>query len=104
MAYDREIKFTVAGRETSDEDMLVSIPYEYHNLFDGYNFRDREQLRLALMHANCAAEAKYYRMYWRADIYERDLQHVLGVTRDAVIASIKADDARWAAKKAVSHV
>lgn len=96
MAHDREIKFTVAGRATSDERMLVSIPYDYQDLFDGYDFKDMHQLSTALMHASCAAEAKYYKWYWRADIYERDLQHVLGVTRDAVIASIKANQARWA--------
>lgn len=95
MAFNREIKFTVAGKETSDEKLLVSIPSEYHDLFDGYNFKDMEQLRLALMHAGCAAEARYYRN-WRQDVYERDLQHTLGVSREAVVASKKADAARWA--------
>lgn len=95
MAHNREIKFTVAGRETSDEKLLVMIPSEYQDLFYGYNFKDMEQLRLALMHAGCAAEARYYRS-WRLDIYERDLQHTLGVSRETVVASIKADAARWA--------
>ena len=95
MAHSREIKFTVAGRETSDERMLVSIPCAYQDLFYGYNFKDLEQMRLALMHSNCAAEARYYRN-WRADVYERDLQHVLGVTRDQVLASRKACEVRYA--------
>lgn len=73
----REIKFTVAGRETSNEDLMVLIPSEYKALFEGHNFKDMHDLSMALMHASCASEARDYNRPWKVQEYEGDLKRVL---------------------------
>lgn len=75
--YDREIRFTVAGRATSDENLLVSIPVRYADMFEGHSFNTMHDLSMALMHASCAAEAFYYNRPWKAEEYEGDLKRVL---------------------------
>lgn len=75
--FDREIGFTVNGRETSDERLLVSIPRKYADLFEGHIFKDMHDLSMALMHASCADEAEYYNRPWKVEEYEHDLMMVL---------------------------
>lgn len=75
--YGRIIKFTVAGRDTTNEDMLVSIPRQYADEFEGHNFETMHDLSMALMHASCAAEATYYRRPWKVEEYEDCLRAVL---------------------------
>ena len=79
MAYNKEIKFTISGRETSDERMLVSIPHQYQDLFDNHNFKDVHELSMALMHASCAAEAARYGRVFKYVRYENDLLRTLGM-------------------------
>ena len=79
MAYNKEITFTVAGRETSDERLLISIPRQYHDLFEVHNFKDMHELSLALMHASCAAEAAYYGRMFKYVQYENDMLRTLGM-------------------------
>ena len=75
--YGRTIHFMVEGRSTSDEDMMVSIPRQYADEFEGRNFETMHDLSMALMHASCAAEATYYRRPWKVEEYENDLKAVL---------------------------
>ena len=75
--YDREIKFKIAGKETSDDRMLVSIPRRYADLFENHNFETAHDLSMALMHASCAAEAVYYNRPWKVQEYENDLMRTL---------------------------
>lgn len=75
--YGRTIHFMVEGRKTTDEDMLVSIPSQYADEFDGHEFETMHDLSMALMHAGCAAEAAYYRRPWKVEEYEKDLRAVL---------------------------
>lgn len=75
--FDREIVFTVNGKRTSDEKLLIMIPRHYADLFEGHNFGDMHDLSLALMHASCADEAAYYKRPWKVEEYEADLKAVL---------------------------
>ena len=72
-----ETKFYVDGRETSDERMLITIPTRYKHLFEGHNFANLHDLSMALMHASCANEARYYNRPWKVEEYEADLKRVL---------------------------
>lgn len=76
---DREIYFTIDGRLTSDERMLVLIPRKYADMFDGHVFKTMHDFSMALMHASCAAEAEYYRRPWKVEEYENDLRNVLAI-------------------------
>ena len=75
--FDREIHFKVEGRETSDERLLVLIPRQYADLFEGHEFHTRYDFDLALMNAHCADEAQCYGWDWRKEEYERELRWVL---------------------------
>ena len=75
--FGNEVKFKINGKETSDEKMLVLIPARYKKLFEGHDFADVHDLSMALMHANCAAEAFYYNRPWKVQEYENDLKAVL---------------------------
>jgi hypothetical protein len=75
--FDREIFFKINGRLTSDEKMLVLIPCNYVSLFEGHDFKDVHELSMALMHANCAAEARYSKRPWKVEEYEGDLRRIL---------------------------
>lgn len=74
----REISFKVAGNETSDERLLICIPRRYADLFEGAEFEDMHHLSMALMHAGCADEARYYNRPWKVQEYEGDLMRTLG--------------------------
>lgn len=60
--FDREIKFTIAGKETSDERLLVSIPRKYADDFEGRKFPTRDAFNVAIMFAHAADAAD--RRYW----------------------------------------
>lgn len=75
----REVRFSIAGRETSDDELLVLIPSQYKDWFEGHNFKSMHDLSMALMHASCAAEVSYYRRGWKVEEYEQDLRHVLAL-------------------------
>lgn len=77
----RVVNFKVNGKDTSDDALLINIPCAYKDLFEGHDFPDMHTLSMALMHANCATEAKYYKMPWKVEIYERDLLNTLEVTQ-----------------------
>jgi hypothetical protein len=72
---ERPVRFTIAGRQTSDEDMLVQIPMEYADLFEGHEFPSMERFSKALMHAHVAEEA--YGRPWVAEEAERSLKRCL---------------------------
>ena len=72
------VSFRVNGRKTTDEDLLVLIPVEYKPMFEGHNFPDMHTLSMALMHANCAAEARYYGRLFKVEEYENDLLNCMG--------------------------
>ena len=69
--------FTVAGETRTDEDLLIMIPIHYREHFEGHAFRDMAHLSRALMFANCANEARYYRKPWLVEQNERELKHQL---------------------------
>ena len=73
----KEVKFTVAGKETSNDNLMVFIPSKYKPMFEGHNFKDMHDLSMALMHASCAAEARDYNRPWKVQEYEEDLRNVL---------------------------
>ena len=77
MAYDREIHFKINGRDWTDDRLLVSIPSRYADLFEGVNFPSKDLFSRALMFANCAEEAIYYKMDWVYEQDERDLKSLL---------------------------
>lgn len=53
------------------------IPVAYKPMFEGHDFPDMHAVSIALMHANCAAEAQYYGWPWKVEEYEKDLRHWL---------------------------
>jgi hypothetical protein len=69
--------FTVANKTYTDEDLLILIPIHYKDLFEGHAFRDMAHLSRAVMFANCANEARYYRRPWLVEQNEKELQHQL---------------------------
>ena len=64
-----EVKFTIGGKEWSDERLMVAIPVHYRDLFENHDFPNMEIFRRALMYASCANEARYYNRPW---ITQRD--------------------------------
>lgn len=74
---ERPVRFTIAGRQTSDEDMLVRIPEKYVEMFEGHQFPTMHLFSMALMHAHVAEEAGYYGRPWVAEDAERSLKRCL---------------------------
>lgn len=74
-----EIRFTVSGRQTSNDELMVLIPRRYADLFDGHEFKDMHELSMALMHASCAEEARDYNRPWKVQEYEGDLKRTLNI-------------------------
>lgn len=77
--FDKEIKFTINGRETSDREYHVLIPFRYADLFEGHEFRSKEHFSRALMYAGCANEAFYYNRPWVMERDERSLKRLLDI-------------------------
>ena len=71
------VTFKVAGKVTSDDQLLIMIPRRYRDMFEGCEFLDMHELSMAVMHASCANEARYYNRPWKVEEYEHDLMRVL---------------------------
>lgn len=71
------VNFTVNGRQTTDEEMIVVIPERYKDLFEGHAFESMHDFSMALMFAGCAFEAWIAGSAWKVYQCERDLKSVL---------------------------
>lgn len=72
-----EIRFTVAGKETSDERRLVNIPERFAAMFEGHDFKTEEEFRLAVMNANTANSANAHGVFVEEAACIRELKWVL---------------------------
>lgn len=70
-------RFTVNGREFTEDTLNIVIPQNYKSLFEGKHFRDMHHLSMALMFASCAAEARYYHKPHLLEQNEIDLKATL---------------------------
>lgn len=71
---NRPIRFTIDGKEWTDDQLLVAIPHRYADWFDGASFKSRTVFNRALMFASCAAEAVYYGRDWLVERDEAELK------------------------------
>lgn len=74
---DYEIRFTISGKEWSDDRLMVDIPKHYENLFEGHDFPNEEIFSRALMFASCANEAKHNNRPWIVEQDEISLRKFL---------------------------
>ena len=72
-----DVRFYIGEMETSAERLNILIPRQYRKWFDGFRFEDMHHLSMALMHASCADEARYYNRDWKVEEYENDLKRTL---------------------------
>ena len=73
----KEIRFTIAGRETSDEELNICIPGDYAELFDGTPFPDMKTFSRALMFAGVAHEAAMNARWLLQDSHEGALLELI---------------------------
>lgn len=54
------ITFWIAGERVTSDDLMITIPIHYRDLFDGHRFDNLSAFSKALMYASGAAEGRYY--------------------------------------------
>ena len=76
---EKKITFRINGTEWDEDSLMVVIPHLYKSWFHGKNFRDMKHFGTALMYASCAAEAGYYKKYFRMEQDELELRRQLSL-------------------------